>query len=177
MTALENPTFSVSISVHFRAAVHQDLPKMEWYGQYAHYRNLIRRAYREQQIGKRLILVADSNNFPIGNIFILFLNPENTPKTEKRAYLYSLRVMEMFRGCGIGTQLIQEAENLMANRHYRWSTIAVAKTNHGAQRLYERLGYEIFGEDPGNWSYFDHEGRARQVQEPCWLLQKEIVLR
>lgn len=127
MTALENPTFRVSISVHFRAAVHQDLPKMEWYGQYAHYRNLIRRAYREQQIGKRLILVADSNNFPIGNIFILFLNPENTPKTEKRAYLYSLRVMEMFRGCGIGTQLIQEAENLMANRHYRWSPLPLPK--------------------------------------------------
>lgn len=177
MTALENPTFTVSVPIHFRTATQQDLPKMEWYGQYIHYRNMFRRAYRDQQIGKRLILLADSNDFPIGHIFILFINPSKTGYEEKRGYLYSLRVMEMFRGCGIGTQLIHEAENIMIERGYHWSTIAVAKTNNGAHRLYERLGYEVFGDDPGNWSYFDHEGRVRQVQEPCWLLQKEIGLR
>lgn len=175
MTALENPTFTVSIPVQIRPAVHQDLPKLEWYGQYAHYRNMFRRAYREQQTGKRLILVADSNNFPIGHIFMLFLNAEK--QIDKRVYLYSLRVMEMFRGCGIGTQLIHEAESLIANRHYHWSTIAAAKTNVGAKRLYERLGYEVFADDPGNWSYFDHQGRLIEVQEPCWLLQKQIEVR
>jgi len=38
------------------------------------------------------------------------------------------------------------------------------------------MGYHVF-EMIGNWSYTDHEGRIREVQEPCWLLQKEILIR
>jgi ribosomal protein S18 acetylase RimI-like enzyme len=151
---------------------------MEWYGQYIHQRNLFRRAYREQQLGRRLILVADSNNFPIGHLFIQFISTaSDIADGDSRAYLYSLRVMEMFRGYGIGTRLIQEAEAIIQDRGFQWCTIGVAKDNFQAQRLYERLGYRVFAEDPGRWSYIDHEGRTRHVNEPCWLLQKQIIMR
>lgn len=176
MTALEPSTLLLTMPITLRAATRADLPKLEWYGQYAHYRNLFQRAYREQRAGRRLILLADSNNFPIGHVFVQFIRPEGQ-ETGGRAYLYSLRVMEMFQGHGIGTRLIREAEQISAARGYEFATIAVAKTNHGARRLYERLGYRVFGDDPGEWSFLDHEGRTRQVQEPCWLLQKELNLR
>lgn len=177
MTTLERPALTIALPIHFRIATHQDLPKLEWYGQYTHYRNLFRRAYREQQLGKRLMLLADSNGFPIGHIFIVFTALDNTPPEDRRAYLYSLRVMEMFRGCGIGTELLREAETLIADRNYASATIAAAKTNPRARKLYERIGYQFFADDPGRWSYVDHEGHTRHVQEPCWLLQKEIKLR
>ncbi|MBL8161435.1 MAG: GNAT family N-acetyltransferase [Anaerolineae bacterium] len=176
MTALEPSSLALTMLITLRTATRSDLPKLEWYGQYAHYRHIFQRAYREQQSGRRLILVADSNDFPIGHIFVQFIRPE-AQELGGRAYLYSLRVMEMFQGHGIGTHLIGEAEKISAARGYEFTTIAAAKSNHGARRLYERLGYRVFGDDPGQWSFLDHEGKTRHVQEPCWLLQKELNLR
>jgi ribosomal protein S18 acetylase RimI-like enzyme len=175
MSAVEHPTLTLSIPVTLRIGTLADIPKMEWYGQYAHHRNLFLRTYREQLLDKRLLLIADSNNFPVGHVSIQFIGPEyGIPEADKRAYLYSLRVMEMFRGYGIGTCLIQEAEFMILKRGYFWSTIAVAKNNIRARQLYQRLGYAIFAEDPGQWSYVDHRGKTREINEPCWLLQKNI---
>jgi ribosomal protein S18 acetylase RimI-like enzyme len=178
MTALERNSLTVSIPIQIRIATRADLPKMEWYGLYTHQRNLFRRAYREQQLGRRLILIADSNHFPVGQLFIQFVSMDSSiADGGNRAYLYSLRVMEMFRGYGIGTCLLQEAQAIIQDRGYEWSTIGVAKDNTQARRLYERLGYRVFAEDPGRWSYIDHEGRTRHVNEPCWLLQKQVIMR
>ena len=70
-----------------------------------------------------------------------------------------------------------EAESHVLARGYNYVTIAAAKTNHAARLLYERLGYEVFTDDRGEWSYTDHLGKVRHVKEPCWLLQKTITLR
>jgi ribosomal protein S18 acetylase RimI-like enzyme len=174
MTVLEQSMMMLSMTVKLRPAVQEDVPKLEWYGQYTHYRNLFRRAYRDQMQGKRLMLIADVENFPIGHVFIQFVHTDNDGGW---GYLYSLRVMDMFQGHGIGTRLIREAEARIEEHDLEWSTIAVAKDNPAARRLYERLGYDIFGEDSGQWSYIDHEGRTRQVSEPCFLLQKQLILR
>jgi GNAT superfamily N-acetyltransferase len=84
--------------------------------------------------------------------------------------------MEMFRGKGVGTTLIAEAENILMDRDLQWATIGVAKDNHGARRLYERLGYHVFMEDAGQWSFIDHQGKSRYVSEPCWLLEKNLLM-
>ena len=56
------------------------------------------------------MLVADCNDFPIGHIFIqLSSGEQHIADGRRRAYLYSLRVMDMFQGRGIGTRLIDEA--------------------------------------------------------------------
>jgi ribosomal protein S18 acetylase RimI-like enzyme len=94
-----------------------------------------------------------------------------------RAYLYSLRVMEMFRGLGIGSRLIHEAEAIVTSMNYTWVTIAAAKTNSKARKLYERMGYRVFADDPGEWSYTDHRNIVQYVHDPCWLLEKNLRLR
>lgn len=174
MTTREYPDLRISLPVEIRAAKEFDLPLLEWYGQYSHFRNLFRHAYRDQLSGIRLMLVADCNQFPIGTIFILYMN-EDEPN--RQAYLYSLRVMDMFQRQGIGTRLMMEAEAQVLARGYDCVTISVAKTNPVARRLYERLGYQIFMEDRGEWSYTDDLGKVRHVKEPCWMLQKTISLR
>jgi len=50
--------------------------------------------------------------------------------------------------------------------------ISVATRNTAARRLYERLDYRIFSEDPGEWSYVDHLGQVREVREPAFVLEK-----
>jgi ribosomal protein S18 acetylase RimI-like enzyme len=177
MTAREQTSLSVLLDISLRPARHDDLPKLEWHGQYAHQRGLFRRAYSEQLQGNRLMLLADCGGFPIGHLFIQFNGGEpGVADGTQRAYLYAFRVMEMFRGRGIGTALIAEAEGVVLGRGFQFTTIAVAKDNPAARRLYDRLGYRIFREDPGNWSYRDHQGQVRWVNEPCWLMQKELHL-
>lgn len=175
MTAIDNPTLTVELPVYFRLATKKDLPKLEWFGQYKHYRQLFKRSFREQQAGRRLMLLADCNEFPVGHIFVQLVSKEESiANGSDRAYLYSLRVMDMFRNQGIGTQLIQTAEAIVAERGFCVTTIAVAKDNHGAKRLYQRLGYRILREDDGKWSYLDHTGTRRYVHEPCWILVKDL---
>ena len=175
MAALDQVAMTVPIDIILRLATEADLPRLEWFGQYSHFRQLFRRSFREQQLGRRLMLLADSNDFPIGHVFIQLKS--NNPKIadgRRRAYLYSFRVMEMFRGKGIGTRLLHEAEAMVHERGLSATTLAVAKNNPQALRLYKRQGYRVFGDDPGRWSYLDHNGRRRYVKEACWLLEKRL---
>ncbi len=178
MTALDPISLTVELPIVLRMADQEDIPRMEWYGQYAHFRNLFRRSYREQVQGKRIMLVADCRGFPVGYLFIQFKSTSaHIADGKNRAYFYSFRVMDLFQGKRIGTTLIREAETIIKNRGFRYGTIAVAKDNPRALHLYQRLGYRKFAEDGGRWSYTDHRGQIRHVEEPCWVLEKNLMLR
>jgi ribosomal protein S18 acetylase RimI-like enzyme len=174
-TEFERGTLKLQLDVVFRPARRDDLPKLEWYGEYTHFRRVFAKAYEDQGQGKRLMLLACANHWPIGQVFIQLVNTDDIfAFGNKRAYLYSLRVMDAFRGQGLGTALMTEAERVLHDRNYTTASIAAAKDNPGARRLYERLGFEVVAEDAGHWNYVDHEGRTRHVVEPCWLLEKQL---
>lgn len=178
MTTFHPTNKIVELPINLRHADYDDLLKLEWYGQYTHYRQLYRRAYREQLQGKRIMLLADCNGFPIGQLFIqLKSGNKRIADGKTRAYFYSFRVMEMFQGLGIGTWLVQEAETTLIDRGVQWATIAVSKKNHSALRLYERLNYKKFAEDSGKWHYTDHNGIIHHVDDPCWILEKYLLMR
>jgi ribosomal protein S18 acetylase RimI-like enzyme len=168
-------TITLELDVTIRSARREDLPRLEWFGLYTHYRRMFLRTFEEQLQGQRLMLVADHNHYPIGQVFIHL--PDAQPalrRPRRRGYLYALRVLEPFQGHGLGTHLILAAEAILQERGYQWVVIAVAKDNPGARRLYERLGYTVFSEDPGQWHYTDHLGNVRHVDEPSWMLQKAL---
>lgn len=173
MTTLEpKPRMAIQLEITFRLARADDLPKLEWYGQYTHFRNVFKQTYRAQIEGSRLMLLADCNHFPIGQLFM-----HVGGRTQQRTYFYSLRVMEHFRGQGIGSRLLQEGEAIALTYGYQAASIAAAKNNPRARELYERIGYHIVSQDDGRWSYIDHEGRTRHVHEPCWVLEKRLMMR
>jgi ribosomal protein S18 acetylase RimI-like enzyme len=161
--------------VVLRRAEARDLPLLEWFGRYAKYRRVFWRTFQQQERGERLMLVADCNGFPVGQVFVFFHNGER-PEHGARAYMYSLRVMEMFRGHGIGTALIHAAERASENQGCVVMSLGVAKTNRRARALYERLGYKVYGEDSGEWAYVDQHGKRRKVTEPSWVLEKKLIM-
>jgi hypothetical protein len=57
MTLLDQISMTLEIPVTLRMAIRADLSKLEWYGQYTHYRQLFRRTFRDQEAGRRLMLV------------------------------------------------------------------------------------------------------------------------
>lgn len=168
-------TCSILLHITIRPAEATDIPLLEWYGEFHHYRNVFRQAYEDQLSGRRLILVADSGGFPVGRLFVqLAASHPAYANGIDRAYLYSLHVMAPLQGRGIGTRLIRAAERVLLDEGYTWATIAAAKHNPRARGLYERLGYVFFREDAGNWSYTDPDGQKQYVSEPCWVLEKRL---
>jgi hypothetical protein len=71
MNTLVVSTMRLELDIQFRLAALEDLPKLEWYGQYTHFRRMFKITYEDQLLGKRLMLVADLGGFPIGHVFIL----------------------------------------------------------------------------------------------------------
>lgn len=170
-----HPYIRLEASVFIRPLVAADLPRLEWHGQFVQYRNVFARQYQDQQRGKRHLLVATLNDYPIGRLFILKKQRDNPTTDEKRAYLHSFHMMEMFRGLGIGTALMEEADYYLKANGYHWVNISVARHNKDALRLYLRSGFRIFAEDNGDWTFTDHYGALRNVTEPSYLLEKPII--
>jgi ribosomal protein S18 acetylase RimI-like enzyme len=148
---------------------------MEWEGEYRRYRHLYRAAYTEAQKGGRLILLAEQDGAIIGQIIARFGSDlAYLEDGSQCGYLYSFRVRPLHRNQGVGTRLIQAAEAALRCRQYGKAVIAAAIDNVGARRLYERLGYQVLTEDPGEWSYIDDRGRMRWVAEPSFIFLKVV---
>lgn len=60
-------------------------------------------------------------------------------------YIQTVCAAEEFRGTGVGTGLVAFAEERIF-REFKNAFICVSDFNHGARRLYERLGFRLVGE-------------------------------
>jgi ribosomal protein S18 acetylase RimI-like enzyme len=159
-----------------RRVVEEDLPALEWNGQYKHFRRLFRQAFNRAQQGGSILWIAELPQAAIvGQVFVqLFSHRKDLADGETRAYVYAFRVRPEFRGEGIGTTLMETAEEDLRQRGFQLVSLNVARNNQDARRLYERLGYRVVAPEPGIWSYIDHRGRRRQVEEPAWRMEKEL---
>jgi ribosomal protein S18 acetylase RimI-like enzyme len=155
----------------------RDLPALEWDGTYIHFRRLFRQAYEDMRIGTRQLLMMEckTTGEMIGQVFIQWTSSDpRYADGAKRGYLYALRVKPAFQNRGLGTRILEAAEKELRRRGMNTASIGVEKNNPRARALYERRGYRIIADDPGRWSYVDHEGNIQEVLEPAWLMEKRI---
>lgn len=79
---------------------------------------------------------------------------------------------------GIGTAIIREAERIAAEEWLRPTIgLAVWHDNHGARRLYERLGYQLWDGEPviDTWTEQDADGNiVRSHADSCDYLLKPL---
>ena len=161
------------IDIMIRLATEADLPDLEWDGEYRHFRRLYRQAMRDARRGNRALLVAEIEGQIVGQLFVQYnLIRSDLINEAHSAYLHAFRVRPAYRNLRVGTRLMQTAETHLIDRGYRRALIAVAQDNPDARRLYERLGYRFYAEDPGVWSYIDDQGRMKHVREPAFILEK-----
>lgn len=164
-----------ALEAFIRPAQEDDLPALEWGGEYRRYRRLYQRAMLEANQGRRALFVVEVGGEIVGQIFVQFgyNRPELNDKSST-GYIQSFRIKPAFRNLGIGTRLIHQAEDVLRDRKFHRAVVAVAQENRAARRLYKRLGYTVFAEDPGQWSYVDDHGQLQYVSEPAYLLQKQL---
>jgi ribosomal protein S18 acetylase RimI-like enzyme len=163
--------FSIHLPVLIRTCRESDLADIEWFGLLTEYRQTITDAFQRFQKGEIIMLVAEANRFPIGQVWI-----DLTRQREQAiGILWALRVFIPFQNLGIGTCLIATAEQELRARGFRISELGVEKDNPRAQRLYERLGYRVVRENLEVWEYTPPHGAAVQVRSDEWILHKSLA--
>lgn len=159
-----------------RPLTKNDLPALEWDGQYTHFRNLFLDLYKkiEKDMAKAWVAVSRENRM-IGQVFLQMTSERlELANGWDRAYLYSLRVRPEYQNLGIGSKLIRVVEGTLLQMGFTQLTLNVARDNQAAIRLYQRFGFKIVADEPGVWSYPDHHGVWRTVSEPSWRMEKQL---
>lgn len=163
-------------AVNFRTLRASDLPSLEWEGEYMHYRNLYKDAYRRACNGDAILWVAEiPMQGLIGQAFIQLVCPRpELADGWQNAYLYGFRIKPAYRNKGIGSRMLEVIQNDLSQRRFQRLTLNVARANPDAIRLYQRLGFSITADEEGHWSYIDHRGKWRSVHEPSYRMEKEL---
>lgn len=153
----------------------EDLPGLEWDGVYAKYRKVFRQFFNDAERGQRVLLVAVAGNELVGQVFIQLTSSETRyADGAVRGYLYALRVRPHWQGQGLGTRLIAAAEAALLALGFGVAVIAAGRDNPRAYQLYQRLGYHTFADDPGVWYFTDVNGHRQTMEEPCWVMEKNL---
>lgn len=79
-------------------------------------------------------------------------------------------------GAGVGTQIIAACEEIARERGEKQMGIGVEVSNVNARRLYERLGYEYWGDVIDEWAEVDADGNVTKTHhDPAAYLIKNIA--
>ena len=153
-----------------RACRENDLPKLEWFGAFAHHRQIIHEAFVLQRAGKVVMLVADDAGFPVGQAWLDFRRRErwDAPK------VWAVRVMPALQGRGIGAKLMSGLENVASQRGHNRLMLGVEKANASACQFYERLGWRLMGDRREEYCYLTPAGISQTVSVDQWVFVKNL---
>jgi ribosomal protein S18 acetylase RimI-like enzyme len=162
--------FDISMPVSIRPCLREDLPKLEWFGLFARYRQLFVDTFERSEKGEIVMLVAVVNEFPVGQVWIDMVKQ----REQATGILYALRVLPPLQNLGIGTRLIAAVEGLLCKRGYKIVELGVEKDNPNAKRLYERLGYGVIRDNLEKWEFVTPDGQTVQEQIHEWIMHKML---
>lgn len=162
--------FTVPLRIRIRPCVEADLDALEWFGLFTEHREIIRNTYEAQTQGDMLMLLAETNGFPGGQVWLNLAEKRHLG----RGCIWAVRVLPVLQGLGIGTRLLQAAEDALRIRGFTSVELGVEKDNPAARRLYERLGYCFEYESSGEYSYTTPSGELRRVPITECILSKAL---
>ena len=139
--------FSVTVPITIRQCEAADLANLEWFGLFTAYRSLFQETFNRQAASELLMLVAVANGFSIGQVWLDLARKRRT----EIGIIWALRLMPGWQNQGIGTRLLARAEAILRYQGLAVAELSVSKPNTAAQRLYERLGYRVVGEEDDGW--------------------------
>jgi ribosomal protein S18 acetylase RimI-like enzyme len=158
--------FSIRLPVLIRPCVEADLPALDDFSRFVAHHVPVRELYEQHRSGRALILVAEVNGAPGGQLWIDL----ERRRGELAGEIWAVYVLPGLRGQGIGARMVRAAEQALEARGYRWALLGVEVDNPNARRLYERLGYTLAATTP-----------APEAPEPSvrggvarWVLRKAL---
>jgi ribosomal protein S18 acetylase RimI-like enzyme len=145
----------------------EDLSDIAWSGSPAHLRHVAEALDRAATGEVDYLAVRAPGGLPVAIGGVDFTVHEGA------GTLWQLSTREAFRGLGLGTRLIAEAEERIRRRGLCRAMLGVEDDNARARALYERLGYRECGHERASWERETAAGRATHVAE-ITLLEKTL---
>lgn len=88
------------------------------------------------------------------------------------AHLWAAHTDPAYQSRGFGRTLFLHLEEVAKEREFKKIRLEVGKDNPRAVALYERLGYQMIGEELGRWTWPDGE----EVMEECFVMEKGLAV-
>lgn len=126
----------------------------------------------EQQLGHSSFLIAFDGSKPVGRLVVRW---DGSKKNEIRTLvpdtpnISMLRTRQDRRGQGVGSSLMEAAENLAKQKGYKKMGLSVAIDNETAKRLYHRIGYQ-------DWEHGTYTQPKRNPSPGEGITQDEIYM-
>jgi GNAT superfamily N-acetyltransferase len=131
--------------------------------------------FRRHQDGLSTFLIAVVDDTPVGCGEILWQGCRAPEVTARCPELSGLTVQAARRSQGIGTAIVQAAEQLARRQGHRHLGLGVDDENVRAAALYLRLGYQETGcRYLDRYPYLDEQGTPQMAADPCRFLVKTL---
>ena len=162
--------------VTIRYMTEEDLPALEWGGEYSRYRRIYKEVFRNFLRGISLPYVAvDPRAGVIGQVFLTRKDPNPDLNIPSRYFfLSSFRVKPQYRGRGLGSRLLETCEKDVLANHLRDIYLNCAESNQRARGFYEQHGFRIVRVDSGPWSFVNDEGLLISEKQTAYLMKKGL---
>ncbi|MEY9862602.1 ribosomal protein S18 acetylase RimI-like enzyme [Catenulispora sp. GAS73] len=159
----------IELPIHVRDLTHADLPHIAWSGSALHLlvvENELDRA--AAGVADYLAVCAAKSDLPLA---IGGIDYELAPGAGS---IHQLATMPALQSCGLGTALIEAAEERIRRRGLVRAELGVEQENPRARALYERLGYVVFDVRPDSWDEEAPDGAIRRYETVCAIMAKDL---
>jgi GNAT superfamily N-acetyltransferase len=158
-----------SLQLHVRDLAENDLPEIAWSGGPLHPRYVGEALQRRATTGDLdylAVCVPSDRPIAIGGIDYAISAAAGT--------LYQLAVLQPLQSCGIGSHLIEAAEQRIRARGLSVAELSVEAENARARALYERLGYVDFGTETDSWETETPSG-DREIRHAYCIRMRKVL--
>ena len=145
-----------------------DLPACRWSGGRSHLVAIAGELDRAARGEAEYLAVCPPSGLPVA------LGGIDYTKIPGAGVLWMLAVHGALQSCGIGTVLIEAAEQRIRARGLHRAELGVEECNPRARALYERLGYAAYGRKPEAWDEQAEDGSVRRYETVCTLMRKQL---
>jgi ribosomal protein S18 acetylase RimI-like enzyme len=159
---------NVVLKLSARDLVHADLASCGWSGSEHHLVSVAEQLERARLGEVDYLAVCPATDIPVAKGGVDYRAKEGV------GTLWQLAVHPALQSCGIGTFLVDAAEQRIRNRGLRQAELGVEENNPRARALYERLSYVAFDRQPDSWDEQASDGSLRRYETMCTLMRKDL---
>lgn len=159
----------VVVNLSVRDLSQEDLQWCSWSGSALHLTQVARELERARAGMVDYLAVCPPSDMPVAIGGVDYqVNPG-------AGTLWQLAVHPALQSCGIGTLLVEAAEQRILDRGLHRAELGVEESNPRARALYERLGYVGYDRKPDAWDAEGSDGVVRRYETVCTVMRKSLA--
>jgi ribosomal protein S18 acetylase RimI-like enzyme len=158
----------VEIPIVVRDLTSEDLPSCAWSGSSLHLTTIAEALERARHGEMDYLAACTPSGLPVA---LAAIDYDENPGA---GTLTQLAVHGALQSCGIGTLLIQAAEQRILDRGLHRAELAVEESNPRARALYERLGYLPYSRALESWDEQAPDGTIFRYETMCLLMRRKL---